>query len=219
MKKYFFFCITLTLLFSCNNEEEKSTDKAKNQSSENFKKSNKTFVSDTIVIRNYFDDKAFKHDTMLALLKELDICNPDTKAPFNLHKPPCEPKYYKFYRYNKKLAWHDAFALEIRAGVDNFPLRRLMIFKRMNGKLVKLNGFAGNLVEMHTTPSGYNNLMVLFRDTEAGSFVLKYCWDKKNQLYKYKSVEAIMGYLVKPELKDSISEVVIKRLEKNHMFF
>jgi hypothetical protein len=176
-----------------------------------------SFKSDTIAIRNLFDQPAFENDTLKKLLEELKICNPDVEAPFNINRPPCSPRYYKFFKYKSDMPWNEGFALEIRAGVEDFPLRRLIIFQRIQGKLTKIQGFVANLAEMHTTPSGYNDLMLLFRDQEAGSFVVKYRW--AGEEYRYISVEAIDGYLVKKERQDSLSIVVEKRLIDNSMFF
>ncbi|MEO9257270.1 MAG: hypothetical protein ABI207_02745 [Crocinitomicaceae bacterium] len=209
------FIIALILLVSCTPDPEPKVTTTDDTDTEIAFPSD--FVQDTIAIHNVFNEESFENDTMLSLLEELKICDPDVTKPFNIKKPPCEPRFYKFFKYNKNLAWKDGFALEIRAGIDDFPLRRLIVFKRIDGKLVKLNGFAANLAEMHTTPTGFNDLMLLFRDTEAGSFVVKYVW--KKDVYQFKSLEAVDGYLVKPALQDSISRVVKKRLEKNHMFF
>lgn len=207
---------SIVLFFSCENDEKvESWDKPENKDSLN--NVQKPFVTDTIVVRNLFDETNFENDTLSMLLSELGICNPDVAAKFDLYNPPCLPRYYKFFKYSSKLWWSDGFALEIRAGLDDFPLRRFLIFERVNGKLIKLNAFAANLVEKHTTPSGYYDLMLLFRDEEAGSFVVKYKWE--NQKYEYASVEVIDGYLVKESRKDSLSDVVLKRLIKNKMIF
>ncbi len=179
--------------------------------------SNENFVVDTIAIRNLFDELEFENDTLPLLLEELGICNPDLTAEFDLYKPPCQPRFYKFFKYKQDMSWNDGFALEIRSGVEDFPVRRFIIFERVNGKLSKVQGFVANLVEKHTTPSGYCDLMLLFRDEEAGSFVVKYIWNENK--YEFKSVEAIDGYLVKKERKDSISDVVSKRLIDHKMFF
>lgn len=178
---------------------------------------NENFVVDTIAIRNLFDEQEFENDTLPLLLEELGICNPDLTAEFDLYKPPCQPRFYKFFKYKQDMPWNDGFALEIRSGVEDFPVRRFIIFERVNGKLSKVQGFVANLVEKHTTPSGYCDLMLLFRDEEAGSFVVKYIW--KENKYEFKSVEAIDGYMVKKERKDSISDVVSKRLIDHKMFF
>jgi hypothetical protein len=221
MKKKIFFLILVLFLFACKNEPKTNPSQiATNHHDEsNTASDNTSFVKDTIVVRNLFDDKNFKNDTMMKLLDELDICNTDLNAAFDIHHPPCEPRFYKFYKFNKHLALNDAFALEIRAGVDQFPLRRFIVFKRINGKLVKLNGFVANLVEMQTTPSGYNDLLLLFRDNEAGSFVVKFTWNEKNALYQFNSLVAVDGGIVRKELVDSLSNVVNLRLENNHMFF
>lgn len=177
------------------------------------------FQKDTIVIFNYFDEVVFENDTLIGLLEEIGICYAELDAQDTIPKPPCTPRNYKFFKYNKSMPWRDGFGLEIRATVEEFPLRRFILFERVGGKLIKTRGFVANLAEMHTTKSGYNDLMLLFPDKEAGSFVVKYVWDEEEATYEYKSLEAIDGYPVKKERKDSLSNVVLHRLSENNMFF
>lgn len=210
-----FLCICLLVLVSCGEDQTKKTSWESGDEEEI--EIPEDFVADTIAIRNLFDELTFPDTVMYDLLAELGICDTVKDAEFNIHKPPCEPRFYKFFRYKKDMPWREGFALEIRAGVEEFYLRRFILFERIDGKLTKIQGFVANLVEQHTTHTGYYDLMLLFRDEEAGSFVVKYSWDKDR--YVYRSVEAIDGYLVKEERKDSISNVVHQRLEENSMFF
>lgn len=178
----------------------------------------KYFHKDTIAIFNYFDEEYFENDTMLMLLEEIGFCRMEGDLTDTI-KPLCSPRNYKFFKYNESIPLRDGFGLEIRATVDNFALRRFILFERVNGKLTKTSGFVANLAEMHTTKSGYNDLMLLFPDKEAGSFVVKFVWDQEEGGYEYESLEAIDGYPVKKERKDSLSNVVLQRLNENRMFF
>lgn len=178
----------------------------------------KYFHKDTIAIFNYFDDDVFENDTLITLLQEIGFCRLENDLSDTV-RPVCSPRNYKFFKFNKSMSWKDGFGLEIRATVDEFPLRRFLLFERVGGKLVKSRGFVANLAEMHTTQSGYNDLMLLFPDKEAGSFVVKYIWDAEEGSYEYESLEAIDGYSVKKERKDSLSNVVFQRLTENNMFF
>lgn len=186
--------------------------------SENGWSGNQNFVVDTIAIFNYFDEPEFENDTLPQLLAEIGICA-NTSDEDGHEKDLCSPRNYKFFKFNRSLAWKDGFGLEIRATVDGFPLRRFIIFERIDGKLAKARGFVANLAEMHTTNHGYNDLMLLFPDKEAGSFVVKFVYDHEQRMYEYKSLEAIDGYPVKKERKDSLSNVVLQRLSENNMFF
>jgi hypothetical protein len=178
----------------------------------------KYFHKDTIAIFNYFDEESFENDTMLMLLDEIGFCRMEGDMP-DTTKPLCSPRNYKFFKYNPSMSWYDGFGLEIRATVDDFPLRRFILFERANGKLTKMSGFVANLAELHTTKSGYYDLMLLFPDKEAGSFVVKFVWNLEEGGYEYESLEAIDGYPVKKERQDSLSNVVFQRLTENRMFF
>jgi hypothetical protein len=175
---------------------------------------NEEFVTDSIPIFNYFDAESFENDTLPKLLDEIGFCASQINGP-----NPCTPRNYKFFKYKENMSWNDGFGLEIRATVDSFPLRRFILFERVDGVLAKSRGFVANLAELHSTPSGYYDLMLLFPDPEAGSFVAKFIYDTEEKNYVYKSLEAIDGYPVKAERKDSLSNVVLKRLTNNNMFF
>jgi hypothetical protein len=177
------------------------------------------FQKDTIAIFNYFDEEQFESDSLLPLLEEIGICKSEWNTTDTSARAICSPRNYKFFKYNKSMSWSAGFGLEIRATVDDFPLRRFILFERIDGKLAKTRGFVANLAEMHTTKSGYNDLMLLFPDKEAGSFVVKYVWDEEESSYEYQSLEAIDGYPVKKERQDSLSNVVLQRLTENNMFF
>jgi len=201
----FLLYLTTILCIACQNENSNG-------------KQNENFIADTIPIFNYFDQKAFTNDTMMLLLQELGICvHPENYT--DTTQLLCSARNYAFFKYNESLPLNDAFGLEIRAGVDNFKLRRFILFQRIGGKLVKMRGFVANLAEMHTKPNGYNDLLLLFPDKEAGSFVVKYTWDAEDDIYQFESLEAIDGYTVKENKKDSLSNVVLNRLAENNMFF
>lgn len=184
--------------------------------------SNEDFEVDTIVVLNYFDDADFEKELFQKLLLEIGLCSMTPTPQFGpdtLMKPFCSPKNYKFFKYNSSMSWNDGFGLEIRATVDDFPLRRFILFERVDSKLIKMRGFVANLSELHSTPSGYYDLMLLFPDREAGSFVVKFVWNNEDLNYEYASLEAIDGYPVKKERQDSLSNVVLQRLTENNMFF
>ena len=64
-----------------------------------------------------------------------------------------------------------------------------------------------------------NHIVLLFPDKEAGSFVVKFVYNPVEKNYEYNSLEAIDGYIVKEERKDSLNNVVLQRLTENNMFF
>jgi hypothetical protein len=175
------------------------------------------FQPDTLVILNYFNETQFENDTLVDLLNEIGICNNSRSDSSKL--AACSPRNYKFFKYNQGMTWHEGFGLEIRATVDDFPLRRFILFERVNGILAKSRGFVANLAEMHTSKSGFNDLRLLFPDREAGSFVVKFIYYMEEKNYVYHSLQAIDGYPVKAEKQDSLSAVVLERLTNNNMFF
>ncbi|MCT4560414.1 MAG: hypothetical protein N4A41_03475 [Crocinitomicaceae bacterium] len=174
-------------------------------------------------IQELFEATAFKDTTELALLKEIQICSADS----NLIKKgaiACDPGYFKFFPLIKGGDLNNGFILLVKAGTGGFPLRRLLIFQRERGKLIKVNGFVSNLIGRVPTKSGYDDLLLRFNDKDGTEDMFYNClftWNGSQ--YIYKQVEVIEGRnwggRVKAELKDSISNEIYQNILNNKMIF
>lgn len=54
------------------------------------------------------DQSNFKNEE-LELLKELKICNPTEKDLKNHFNPACHPSFFKFFKFNEKIALKNSF--------------------------------------------------------------------------------------------------------------
>lgn len=166
-----------------------------------------------------FDEKHFEKDTMQGLLKELGLgmCNPDELSEENYKLPPCSPKFFKFFPYKQKVGIENAFVLLIKARVHDFPLRRVFVFQREKGNLVKVNGFVANLIGKRKSDSGYDDLILRFADEDQNHFNCLYVW--RNKRYEYARVEQINDADIKKEFQDSMNVEIHDVLKKNRMEF
>jgi hypothetical protein len=157
------------------------------------------------------------------LLKELKICNPAAPNDTDEKNPACSPKFFRFFPLSKQIPLKDGFILLVKAGVGGHPLRRVLIFQREKGMLIKLNGFNGNLIEQRPSSSGYNDLVVRFPDNIDNNLVYYNClFQWKNGKYEYRYCEVIDEDLprkVKSEFVDSMGLEIKKILDKNDMIF
>lgn len=176
-----------------------------------------------LTISTDFNDNAFTSQVERELLKELQICNAKDGSEEDEKNPACSPKFFRFFKLSEKTPLKDGFVLLVKAGVNDFPLRRVLIFEREGGKLVKLNGFNGNIIERRNSPSGYPDLIIRFADNEDNSLIYYNCLFKwKDGVYAYQYCEEIDEAgprKVKAEFRDSMGVEIKKILDRNQMIF
>lgn len=215
MKKISVFVFGLLLLASCGDEPKDELGGPPKEEEVEVKSISTDFAS------NAFDSKVEEK-----LLTELSICDPKAPNDTDEKRPSCSPNFFRFFPLNDKIKLDNGFILLVKAGVNNFPLRRILIFEREKGELIKLNGFNGNLIERRPTPSGYDDLLVRFTDNIEGSLCYYNCWFSWNGgQYQYVNCEAIQEggqeapHRIKAEYIDTMAVEIKKILDKNKMIF
>ncbi len=214
--KYFLVTFLVFSLFACSSDtEQESNEETITQ---------KTDAETVKNVEVLFDKNTFDNPVKEQLLKELKICSDKNQGPEDYMHPSCTPLFFELFPFSEKIAIENGFILLIKAKTNDFPLRRILVFMRERGELVKVNGFIANLIGVKKTASQFDDLMLRFVDKDQGEDVFYNClfsWD--GTTYKYKSVEVIEGANwggpVKAELKDSISKEVFKDIMGNKMIF
>ncbi len=208
----------IAFLFSCNSEEKSN--------SENTSLKNKQIPTENSIknIETLFDKDQFDDPKKAELLQELKICSDKNKGPEDYMNPSCTPRFFNLFPFADDVSLENAFILQVKSKVNGFPLRRLLIFVREKGQLVKINGFVANLIGRKKSTTKHDDLLLRFNNKDQGQDVFFNCLFKWNAgSYKYHSVEAIEGVNwggpVKAELKDSISIQVEKDILANKMIF
>lgn len=210
MKQTLFFCLSLLILVaSCGDTEEPAERKPKEKKNE--------IVEAEKELEVLFDETVFRDDQSLPLLRELgeSICNPAEKDLENYIRPACNPKFFKFFPFRDKVPMKDAFVLLIKARVHGFPIRRTFVYQREKGKLVKVNGFAANLIGLRRSDSGYKDLVLRFSDEYQNHFNCLYVW--RSNHYEFEKVEEINDASIKKEFQDSMNTEIHKVIELNGM--
>lgn len=198
----------LILFFSCQGEEE-IQDKPKQDEP----KIEQSDIEKPVEV--LFDATTFSDDQSLQLLRELGegICNPAEKDLENYIRPACNAKFFKFFPFKENTPMKDAFILLIKARVHGFPIRRTFIYQRENGKLVKVNGFAANLIGMQKSKNGHDDLFLRFADKDQNHFNCLFVW--RSNHYEFEKVNEINDSKVKAEFQDSMNLEINKELELN----
>ncbi len=167
-----------------------------------------------------FNANAFTGKVEENLLKEIGICDSTQGDDTNLDNPSCSPRFFRFFKLNKAKELNQSFMLLARSGVNGFPVRRLLIFERERGKLVKVNGFVGYIIERRSTETNYDDIVIRFferYDKQKYFYNCLYTW--KGGQYQYVGCEAINDYKLKPEKADSVSIEVEKILNEKKLVF
>lgn len=210
MKKLIILILVISFIASCKNEPKMNNDEQKNKGIEQ---------KDSANIEILFDETSFSSTTELALLKELGfgMCDPNQKDLSNYKIPACHPKFFKILPYNKSISLKNGFLLLVKSMVHDFPLRRLFVFQRIDGKLVKVNGFIANLIGKRMSTNTYEDLILRFRDEEQNFFNCVYVWN--NNHYEYKWVEQINDANIKAVYQDSMNIEIQKMIELKRLQF
>lgn len=202
----FFYLILPVLFFACTEEIEDPID---------------TFKSEVTAVETLFDKPAFDNPEYVSLLAELNVCNPAVKDSIINGRVPCGPKYFDFYSFTEKTTIENAFALQVRAGVNQFGRRRLLLFMREKGQLVMMNGVVGYLQEKRTTASGFDDLVVGITYDNMGSFYRFDVLLRYNE-GKYHYVEAlgdVEGEFTDSIMKKKATEEIGEIIERDHLLF
>lgn len=211
MKNIFGFILIFVTLFACKHEDTSVKDST----------TKKNKIGDQTNIETLFDQTTFPSQVEPNLLKELEICNISQRDLNNHLDPACNPKFFRFFPFieNKRLEY--AFLLQIKARVNDFPLRRLLVFEREKGVLVKVNGFVANLIGTRSSKTKHHDLILRFNDNVApGDIIFYNClYQWENNHYVFKKIEQINDADIKPQFQDSMNTVISTIIKNNRMEF
>ncbi len=142
-----------------------------------------------------FQGSKFGSEDEKTLLEELKICSEESEINQTSEVPPCSPENFKIMSLHKDMSLKNGFMVLIKAETAGFPLRRLLVFQRERGELVKANGFVANLIGRAPTESGYDDLVLRFWDKDEAGFKIWYncLFGWKEGKYEFKYVETIEG--------------------------
>ena len=173
------------------------------------------------LIETDFNANTFSGTTEIELLKELGVCDSTAPNDKNLDRPSCSPRFFRFFNYKKNADLRNNFILLVRSGVNGFPARRLLVFVRENGELVKTNGFIGYIIEKRRIKNKlHDDIIIRFYEKYYEQKYFYNClFSWKDQRYEFVKCEAINDIAIKPELVDSVSIEINKTLIEKQLVF
>lgn len=215
---YFFFFLVFVSLVACKSEGDPIAD---------LRTDSELDDQDEIVdVDKTFDENGdFDDPIKLKILQELNICGQSEEDSLTV---PCSSKYFSILPLRSDKPIEDAFILKVRSmsmlksDPAPFPERRVLVFERENGKLVRTNGFVGELEQFEGEKDNVRSPMIVFYDVEED--ILFHClFEWQDGRFIFKSVEGLdFGPGPKPikaSMKDSISaEVYTDLVAKSKIF-
>jgi len=166
------------------------------------------FYSDTIIISGAYPKLS---DEIVPIIEQLEMC---TTSDTVLSLPPCTNEFFRIFNYRPTKKLTDGFIVEMIPGLFGAPVHQIVIIENYMGKYQIINQYFGHLLEMRTTPSGFNDLLIGYTDPDIGVVGIKHIW--QGTKYDIVDVEEIDGHLVKIEFKDSINNVFLPAFSAGH---
>ena len=204
MKKILIGLLSLAII-SCHNREENEAIES-DSPNKDIEKVDYSFKSQSILFDNKFP--VLTDSSFLDILHELNLCELSRDTAFYRGKPFCTSNLFRFFKYNQSRSLKDNLLIDTRAAtLPNTTTKVLIVAAKTKSEYKVINFYHGKLVEMRTTTSGYNDLVIKYRDPRVGQFItIRHEWDKKIGAYMAKDVEEIQDHFVKPEYKDSLNK-------------
>lgn len=234
MRVFITFIILSFLVLSCTSDSKESPSKGKKVGEETPISTNEDqekeeinkLEEEALIIdkaeADMFSQMGFDDKVYYELLIETQICDPAFDAVTNNQTTPCSSKLFNFFPYNHKRKIEDAFLLQVKAGVNNYPYRRLLIFVRERGKLVLMNGITGYLVQRIPQDNEIDDLIVAVIDDLGNDIFDRYDVLLRYKDGKYHFVEAIgdlQGTFDDPELKARATQAIHERIIEKELIF
>lgn len=230
----FFLLLGLFVFAACKSDDTKNNvDKNKNKivdHTEKFTPLPKKFQKidslpstiDTITVSPVFSNHGFDSTIYYDLLIETHLCNPNYSDTTTDGSSPCSARFFRFYPYNHHRKIEDAFMLQVRAGINGYPYRRLLIFVRENGKLVLMNGIVGYLYKRIPQPNGFDDLIVGIIDDLGNNEFSRYDVLLRYKDGKYHFIEALgdlKGKFDDETLKKQATTAIYRRIKEKHLIY
>jgi hypothetical protein len=177
-------------------------------------------IPEVIDISTDFNLNEFDKGDEINLLKELKICDSTVKEDNCLERPSCSPRFFRFFPLKENKSLNEGFILLVRSGVNGFPVRRLLVFERSNGKLVNTNRFIGYIIQKRKKSTENDDIVVRFFERYENQKYFYHClYSWKNGKYEFIRCEEINGERIKPALIDSVSFEVQKILNEKNLVY
>lgn len=164
------------------------------------------FRSDTTLIA---DDYPPLDKQTVQIMEQLNLCSDSLSR-----LPPCRPQLFRRFNYRPEEGQYAGIIIEMVPGLYRSPVHQLVILENRLGSYTIVNQYLGRLIEMRTSPSGRNDLLIGYEDPDIGTVAIKHVWQVNR--YQPVDVEEINHHFVRPEMKDSVNALLLPAFNAGH---
>ena len=192
------------------------------QSGEPTKPVKKTSQKQTtnVSVSTDFKTNTFLSDVEPEILKELKLCDSTINWSEDLLKPACTPNFFRVFPLKKDFNISNGCMVLLKAGVNGFPVRRLVVYEKEGQEIVQANGFVGYPIEFRPRPDHYDDVVIRFFERYEGQKYFYNClFSWKQSRYQYVCCEQINDANIKPEKQAKVSAEILKILNEKQLVF
>jgi hypothetical protein len=167
-----------------------------------------------------FNTNTFTSKEEPNILKELQLCDTTIQWSDDLNRPSCTPNFFRVFPLKKGLAINEGCMVLLKAGVNQFPVRRFVVYEREGKELIQANGFIGYPIEFRPNKQSYDDVVIRFFERYQGEKYFYNClFTWKQGRYQYVCCEQINDANIKPEKQKEVSAQILQILNEKQLVF
>ena len=173
-----------------------------------------------VQISTDFNTNTFTSKEEPNILKELQLCDTTIQWSDDLNRPSCTPNFFRVFPLKKGLAINEGCMVLLKAGVNQFPVRRFVVYEREGKELIQANGFIGYPIEFRPNKQSYDDVVIRFFERYQGEKYFYNClFTWKQGRYQYVCCEQINDANIKSEKQKEVSAQILQILNEKQLVF
>lgn len=173
-----------------------------------------------VQISTDFNTNTFTSKEEPHILKELQLCDTTIQWSDDLNRPSCTPNFFRVFPLKKGLAINQGCMVLLKAGVNQFPVRRFVVYEREGKELIQANGFIGYPIEFRPNKQSYDDVVIRFFERYQGEKYFYNClFTWKQGRYQYVCCEQINDANIKSEKQKEVSAQILQILNEKQLVF
>ena len=186
----------------------------------NPKKKTKVEKTEGVQISTDFNTNTFSSKAEPNVLKNLNLCDSTIQWSEDLNRPSCTPNYFRVFPLKKGLDIAQGCMVLLKAGVNDFPVRRFVVYEKEGAQMVQANGFIGYPIEFRPQTKTYDDVVIRFFERFEGQKYFYNClFTWKQNRYQYVRCEQINDVNIKPEKQTQVSAEILQILNEKQLVF
>ncbi len=173
-----------------------------------------------IQISTDFHTNTFSSKQEPQLLKDLKLCDSTIQWSEDENRPSCTPNFFRVFPLKKGLDLSQGCMVLLKAGVNQFPVRRFVVYEKEGDQMIQANGFIGYPIEFRPQSNTYDDVVIRFFERYEGEKYFYNClFTWKQNRYQFVQCEQINDADIKPEKQKQVSAEILQILNEKQLVF